>query len=105
MTVALPVRPFRRPGNPSPRMPPASPKPTASPAAGSCRRTATTSASPPASSETWPPSPDWTTRPRLSWRWIATPTVRGQGVTHRGGWRLHFSADWICTRCTPAPEA
>jgi hypothetical protein len=29
------------------------------------------------------------------------PTVRGQGVTHRGGWRLHFSADWICPRCTP----
>ena len=29
------------------------------------------------------------------------PTVRGQGATHRGGWRLHFSADWICPRCTP----
>lgn len=29
------------------------------------------------------------------------PTVRGQGPTHRGGWRLHFSADWICPRCTP----
>ena len=29
------------------------------------------------------------------------PTVRGQGVTHRGGWRLHFSADWICPHCTP----
>lgn len=29
------------------------------------------------------------------------PTIRGQGPTHRGGWRLHFSADWICPRCTP----
>lgn len=29
------------------------------------------------------------------------PTVRGQGPTHRGGWRLHSSADWICPRCTP----
>ena len=29
------------------------------------------------------------------------PTVRGQGATHRGGWRLHFSTDWICPRCTP----
>ena len=28
------------------------------------------------------------------------PTVRGQGPTHRGGWRLHFSTDWICPRCT-----
>lgn len=29
------------------------------------------------------------------------PTVRGQGPTHRGGWRLHFSADWTCPQCTP----
>lgn len=29
------------------------------------------------------------------------PTVRGQGATHRGGWLLHFSADWTCPRCTP----
>jgi len=29
------------------------------------------------------------------------PTVRGQGATHRGGWRLHFSTEWICPRCTP----
>ena len=28
------------------------------------------------------------------------PTVRGQGPTHRGGWRLHFSADWTCPQCT-----
>ena len=29
------------------------------------------------------------------------PTVRGRGKTHRGGWRLHFSVEWICPRCTP----
>ena len=29
------------------------------------------------------------------------PTVRGRGPTHRGGWRLHFSVDWVCPRCTP----
>lgn len=28
------------------------------------------------------------------------PTVRGRGPTHRGGWRLHFSAEWVCPRCT-----
>ena len=28
------------------------------------------------------------------------PTVRGRGKTHRGGWRLHFSVDWVCPRCT-----
>ena len=29
------------------------------------------------------------------------PTVRGRGKTHRGGWRLHFSVEWVCPRCTP----
>lgn len=29
------------------------------------------------------------------------PTVRGRGVTHRGGWRLHHTADWSCPQCTP----
>ncbi len=29
------------------------------------------------------------------------PTVRGRGPTHRGGWRLHSFADWICPQCTP----
>jgi len=28
------------------------------------------------------------------------PTVRGRGKTHRGGWRLHFSVEWVCPRCT-----
>lgn len=28
------------------------------------------------------------------------PTVRGRGSTHRGGWRLHFSVEWVCPRCT-----
>ena len=28
------------------------------------------------------------------------PTVRGRGPTHRGGWRLHFSVEWVCPRCT-----
>jgi len=28
------------------------------------------------------------------------PTVRGRGLTHRGGWRLHFSVEWVCPRCT-----
>lgn len=28
------------------------------------------------------------------------PTVRGHGPTHRGGWRLHFSVEWVCPRCT-----
>ncbi|GAA4395035.1 hypothetical protein GCM10023153_16720 [Ornithinibacter aureus] len=28
------------------------------------------------------------------------PTVRGRGPTHRGGWRLHFSVEWVCSRCT-----
>ena len=28
------------------------------------------------------------------------PTVRGRGKTHRGGWRLHFSVEWECSRCT-----
>lgn len=28
------------------------------------------------------------------------PTVRGRGPTHRGGWRLHFSVEWACPRCT-----
>lgn len=28
------------------------------------------------------------------------PTVRGLGPTHRGGWRLHFSVEWVCPRCT-----
>ena len=27
--------------------------------------------------------------------------IRDRGPTHRGGWRLHFSTDWICPRCTP----
>lgn len=29
------------------------------------------------------------------------PTVRGRGPTHRGGWRLHFTTEWVCPRCTP----
>ena len=29
------------------------------------------------------------------------PTIRGRGKTHRGGWRLHFSVEWVCPRCTP----
>ncbi len=28
------------------------------------------------------------------------PTVRGRGPTHRGGWRLHFSVEWVCPCCT-----
>jgi len=28
------------------------------------------------------------------------PTVRGRGKTHRGGWRLHYSVEWVCPRCT-----
>ncbi|MBK7721744.1 MAG: TniQ family protein [Austwickia sp.] len=28
------------------------------------------------------------------------PTVRGRGPTHRGGWRLHFSVEWMCPGCT-----
>lgn len=28
------------------------------------------------------------------------PTVCGRGPTHRGGWRLHFSVEWVCPRCT-----
>ena len=28
------------------------------------------------------------------------PTVRGRGKTHRGGWRLHFSVEWVCPGCT-----
>jgi hypothetical protein len=28
------------------------------------------------------------------------PTIRGRGKTHRGGWRLHFSVEWMCPRCT-----
>lgn len=28
------------------------------------------------------------------------PTVRGRGKTHRGGWRLHFSVEWVCPRCS-----
>jgi len=28
------------------------------------------------------------------------PTIRGRGQTHRGGWRLHFSVEWVCPRCT-----
>ncbi len=28
------------------------------------------------------------------------PTIRGRGKTHRGGWRLHHSFEWVCPCCT-----